>query len=83
MRGLAIIGGGARRGSALHAGHNTNAVGQDGFLVLDEFDASAATNVSWSLHTVANVTVSGLRASLTIGGKTVDATAGVSGCPGR
>jgi len=36
-------------------------VAGDGLLVLDEFDASGAANVSWALHTQANVSISGMR----------------------
>lgn len=71
MRGLAIVSAASGGGAA-----------SDGLLVLDEFDSSGAANVSWSLHTQANVSISGLVATLTIGAKSVEVSALAAKCPG-
>lgn len=74
---------GVARGIALVRGASET---QDGALILDEFDATEAKNVTWLLHTQANVTItSATTATLTASTKTgvvmAELKADVGRCP--
>eukprot|EP01049_Picozoa_sp_SAG25_P021588 SAG25_NODE_8099_length_440_cov_0.900293_1_plen_116_part_00 len=63
-RGVALIRGGTER--------------QDGVLILDEFDAGEATNVTWRMHTRANISLTSVTTATLTSTVTGDGSGGLA-----
>ena len=75
------------RGIALLPGPPQASSNDDVVLILDEFDASDASNVTWRLHTQANVAITGTTTAALTQAEgaeqvTVELVALVANCPG-